>query len=149
MESMDPKVEQQVWQRVRGQAGPAPEREDLQALIRSAREAAAVYRYLMGSLTGRAGDQARLLWQTQQQTVACLKGIYRLSGGAGRKEKGVSAPREPAQRLLERAYFRAKKTVTEYAARELDPQFGVVFRQLARQEESQCAVIAGALGELG
>lgn len=145
---MDENVEQQVWQRVRGQRPQEQTGMDLRNLTLRAMEAAAEYRYLSGVLSGPSRDQARRLWERQQEIVSCLLGIARLSGSPGEKEKILEIPKEPPEKVLVRAYHRARKMVTEYTARGLDPQAGLVYRSLADREQEQCTAIARLLGRM-
>ena len=146
MEQMDKNMERQVWQRVFAQPQTRPERDDLRMLTLSAMEAAAAYRYLAGSLTGKSRDQARLLWEDEQATVASLRGLHRLSGGGGEKPKTISVSKESPEKVLEKCYHRARRAVTEYTARTVDSEFGTVFRKLAEREEEHCVRIAQLLG---
>lgn len=145
MENFDANVEQQVWQRVFAQ--PEQKREDLRPLVLAAMEAAAAYRELAGMLAGSRQEQAKRLYQEQQSTVTCLRGMQRLSGSGGEPPKALPRPREPAQKLLEKNYHRAKRAMTEYTARSLDSEFGVVFQHLAQREGEHCVMIARLLGQ--
>ncbi len=139
-------AQRQVWQRVFAQR--SPKREDLRPLLLSAMESAAVFRYLAAALTGEGREQARALQRSQMETVSCLRGLQALSGGAGAFPKVLPQPKEPANRLLEKAFYRGKNAMTEYTARSLDSDFGMVFHCLAQQEEMRCAAIARLLGSL-
>ncbi len=138
--------ERQVWQRVFSQ--PQQKREDLRPLLLSAMESAGAFRHLAASLTGEGKEQARALHQSQMETVFCLRGLQALSGSAGTFPKVLPQIKEPASRLLEKAFYRAKAAITEYTARSLDPDFGMVFHCLAQREELHCAAIARLLGML-
>lgn len=150
MEPIDAKVEQQVWQRVRGReedAGKSQE-QDLRMLTLRAMEAGADYRHLAGMLTGGNRELARRLWENQSRIVACLRGMARLTRSPAGKAKTLEPSKDPAEKVLRRRYHQARKAVTEYAARGLDPQLGLVFRALSQWEEGQCALIAQLLGLL-
>ncbi len=136
--------QQQIWQRVFSQQ--PTKREDIRPLLLSAAESAAVFHHLANTLTGTARDRAKVLYQSQGETVACLKGLAILSGDPGENLKRLQPSKEPPRRLLEKAYHRAKRAVAEYAARSLDGEFGMVFRCLSQQEEQRCAEIARLLG---
>ena len=142
---MDQKMEQQVWQRVLGQAQlPSG---DLRALELAALEAAAVYRKLSGRFTGRSRETLRRLYDVQTEAAACLKGMERLSGGAGKPAR-VSPPEEPAEKALEKRYHCACRAITEYTARTVDGEFGAVFQHLAELSRTECVLLAGLLGEM-
>ena len=142
-------VERQVWQRVFAQPQTKPEGDDLRMLVLSSLEAAGAYRYLAGILTGRSRELARRLWEEEQETTACLRGLHRLSGGGKERPKGISAMQDRPDKVLEKCYHRARRTVTEYTARTVDSEFGSVFRRLAAREEEHCARIAQLLGNNG
>lgn len=146
MESIDPKVERQVWQRVLKQ--PEPSRGDLRALELAALEAAAVYRKLAGTFTGKTREKIRRLYDGQMETAVCLKGIGRLSGGGSGKKANVSAPDEPAFKALEKQYHCARRAMTEYTARTVDGEYGAVFQRMADIQREACWVLAELLGEL-
>ncbi|MDD5863766.1 MAG: hypothetical protein PUD80_03895 [Firmicutes bacterium] len=140
---MDQNVEKQVWQRVLGQAENP--RRDLRALELEALEAAAVYRSLSGVFTGRSREQVRQLYDGQMETVVCLRGIGRLSGGVG-KAAQISAPEEPVGKALEKRFHCARRAMTEYTARTVDGEFGAVFQHLADLSRRECVLLAELLG---
>lgn len=146
MEKMDRNTEQQVWQRVFAQSPAQPGREDLRMLMLSAMELAAGYRLLTGVLTGSARERAMRLWEDEQSNIACLKGMQRLSGGAEGKPKTLSAPSEPARKVLEKSYHGTRRALTEYTARLADPEFGSVFQKMADREREHCAILMELLG---
>lgn len=146
MENGDKNVERQVWQRVFAQPQTKPEQDDLRMLTLSSMEAAGAYRYLAGTLTGKSRDLARRLWEEEQETAACLRGLHHLSGGGKERPKGMPAVKDSPEKALEKCYHRARRAVTEYTARTVDPEFGSVFRKLADREETHCAQIAQLLG---
>ena len=147
MENVDKNVERQVWQRVLAQPQTKPERDDLRMLILSSMEAAGAYRHLAGTLTGRSRELVRRLWEEEQETTACLRGLHRLSGGK-EKPKGMPAIQGSPEKVLEKCYHRTRRAVTEYTARTVDPEFGSAFRRLAEREEEHCARIAQLLGSI-
>lgn len=144
MEKIDRDLEAQVWQRVMGQ--PEAQRADNRPLLLLSWEAAGTYRHLAGILSGKAGERARRLQDRAMDSVAALKGIRLLSGGQVGHLAPVPIPKEPARRLLEKSYFRARALMTEYTARELDGEFGVVYQRLAARERENCAMLAQLLG---
>ena len=76
-----------------------------------------------------------------------LRGIGRLSGGGGGKTAQIAVPEEPAVKALERRYHCARRAVTEYTARTVDGDFGVVFQHLADLSREECVLLARLLGE--
>ena len=135
---MNRDVEQQVWQRVLGQ--PEPPRGSLRPMELEAMEAAAVYRKLSGQFSGKGREQLRHLYDMQMEMLACLRGIGRLSGCGGGKNAQIALPEEPAAKALER------RAVTEYTARTVDGDFGIVFQHLADLSREECVLLSRLLG---
>ena len=143
MEQTNPDAQQQIWQRVF--APPESPRESLHPLIMSAREQTGLLGRLAASLTtGR--EEANRLYRESWDTVTTLVGLERLRGGTAEALKPGPHPRESARRLLEKSYHQARQAMAEYMAHSLDPELGIVFRQLAQREEAHCAAIARLLG---
>ena len=142
---MNRDVEQQVWQRVLGQSEPP--RGNLRPVELETMEAAAVYRKLAGQFSGRGREQLRHLHDMQMEILACLRGIGRLSGSGGRKTAQIAVPEELAAKALERRYHCARRAVTEYTARTVDGDFGIVFQHLADLSREECVLLARLLGE--
>lgn len=145
MENRDPNVEQQVWQRVFARP-EEPIREDLRTLLLGAMELAAIYRNLAGTLTGKAREQVKQLYEGEAANLACLKGIARLSGRGEEVLKVWNPTKEPAAKALEKCYHKTRRAMIEYASRSADSEFGTVFQKLADREGKHCAVIAELLG---
>ena len=144
MEQYEPDP-QQVWQRVFARS-PEPGREDLEPMLQEAMELAGTYRYLTGTFTGKAREQARRLYEGQLEIIACLKGIGILSGRPEEVLKLWQPTKGSGKQLLERCYHRSRRCMAEYMARSAQGEFGVVFRALADREGEHCAIIAGLLG---
>ena len=140
MERIDRELEERVWQRIQGQpqAGPG----DLRPLLLLAMEAEAACRQLP------PGPTRERLVKNAAANAACLRGIGIL-GGEGGKRQSQAVPREPARKLIEKCYHRARHLTAEYTARELDGEFGVVYRQMADRERENCALLMELLGGLG
>lgn len=146
MDQIDQDIEQKVWQRVLAQPQARSGREDLRSLMLAALETAEIYRLLAGMLTGKARERVNGLWEGEQANAACLRGMQRLSGGTAEKGAALRLPKESARRLLEKSYHRTRRAMTEYTSYLADPEFGVVFQQMADRERAHCAVIAQLLG---
>lgn len=138
----------QVWQRVFARQESAAVR-DLRALQLAVMERLSVYRSLSGKLTGKAKERLQQLSDGEQANLAALKGIARLSGQGGEVLTPWNAQKEPAPKLLEKCYHQTRQCLTEYLSRSAEPEFGVVFRQLAHRAERHCALLAEALGLTG
>ena len=112
-----------------------------------AMEAAAVYRKLAGQSSGKRREQLRHLHDMQLEILACLRGIGRLSGCGSGKTAQIAVPEEPAAEALEKRYHCARRGVTEYTARMVDGDFGIVFQHLADLSREECVLLARMLGE--
>ena len=142
---MNRDTEQQVWQRVLGQQDTG--RGSLRPMELEALEAAAVYRRLAGLFSGKGQELLRQLYNAQTEIIACLRGIGRLAGNSGGKPAQITAPEEPAAKALEKRYHCARRAVTEYTARTVDGEFGIVFQRLADLSRDECVALARLLGE--
>jgi len=147
LEKFDPNTEQQIWQRVL--ARPEEDRQnDLRQLQREAMELAAVYRSLSGQLTGKAKEQANRLYLGEKANIAALGGIRILSRQKEETLKLWQPGKEPAVKVLQRCYHRARRCMAEYMARSAETEFGIVFQKLAQREGEHCALIAQMLGSI-
>lgn len=146
MEKFDPNRELQIWQRVAG--GPQPENGNIRPLLLAAVENAAVLRHLTGLLTGKARERMKPLQEGAQRSVEALKGVQKLLGHPAGDLRPPLIPKEPPRRLLEKSFHRTLRLMTEYSARVLDPEYGVVYQALADRERKAAAVLAEVIGGL-
>ena len=137
--------ENPVWQRVWN--GQRPESGDIRPLLLTAAESLAVYGRLVQTLQGRQRETAAELRDMARRSLDALKGIQSLSGHPAGKLRTPPVPKEPPRRLLEKSYHRALRQMTEYTARSLDPEFGVVYQSLGDRERSAAVLLAQLLGE--
>ena len=144
MEKLDPNRELQVWQLVA--AGPKPEGGDIRPLLLAAAESAAVYRHLMGLLTGKSRERIKTLYRGAWRSLEALKGIQLMSGHPAGNLRTPPIPRELPRRLLEKSFHRALGQMTEYTARTLDPEFGVIWQGLADRERETVMILAELIG---
>jgi len=147
MDKQNRDMEQQVWQRVRSAREEAP-RNELRQLQREAMELAAIYRSLSAQMAGKPQERVKQLYAGEKANAAALVGIGKLSRQGGENLKLWQPGNEELFRLLERCYHRTRKCMTEYLARSVDGEFGVVFEKMAKREGEHCAVIAEVLGSL-
>lgn len=136
--------ERKVWQRVT--AGPQPGNADIRPLLLSAWESAAVFRHLTGLLTGKQRERIRELQEDARRSVDALKGIQTMSGNPAGKLQPPPIPKEPVRRLLEKSFYRSLRLMTEYTARALDPEYGVVYQALADREREAAMILAELVG---
>ena len=129
----DRELERRVWERVAARESP-PREEDLEALLRQAREIAEEYR----ALAPLMGDRSTLagIRREEQEIARILAGIRVLSQG-GRSEK--------LQRLR-RCYHRSRRAMTDYAARVATPEVGLAYQYLSELERQHCLEILRMLG---
>ena len=146
MEKLDPNLEAQVWRRITGQ--PQPERGDLQPLLLIAWEQAQVLRQVTGLLSGKTRERMKGLSGSAVRSVEAIKGILLMSGQPAGKLRPQPIPRELPRRLLEKSFHRTLRMMTEYSARALDPEYGVVYQALADRERKAAAVLAEVIGGL-
>lgn len=146
MKKFDPNRELQIWQRVTG--GPQPGNGDIRPLLLAAVENAAVLRHLTGLLTGKTRERMKSLQEGAQRSVEALKGVQKMLGHPAGDLQPPLIPKEPPRRLLEKSFHRTLRLMTEYSARALDPEYGVVYQALADRERKAAAVLAEVIGGL-
>ena len=130
MEDRD--LEKRVWERVAAREG-AP-REDMEELLRQARELGEEYRAL-ARLMGDRGELAGVR-REQQENARILAGIRALQQGGGS---------EKMQRLR-RCYHRSRRAMTDYAARMAAAEVGLAYQYLSELERQRCIEVLKMLG---
>ena len=138
--------ESQVWQRVF--QPPEQPTSDLRPLRMAVMELAAGYRHLSQTLTGPGKELARRLWEEEQASAACLKGLALLSGGGPEVLKIWDPPKESPQKLLVKCYHKSRRCMVECMTRSAEAEYGTVFRHLADREGQHCALLSQLLGML-
>ena len=130
MEDRD--LEKRVWERVAAREG-AP-REDMEELLRQARELGEEYR----ALTRLMGDRGELagIRREQQENARILAGIRALQQGGGSEK----------QKRLRRCYHRSRRATTDYAARVATPEVGLAYQYLSELERRHCIEVLKMLG---
>ena len=130
MEDRD--LEKRVWERVAAREG-AP-REDMEELLRQARELGEEYR----ALARRMGDRGELagIRREQQEIARILAGIRALQQGGGSEK----------QKRLRRCYHRSRRAMTDYAARVATPEVGLAYQYLSELERRHCIEVLKMLG---
>ena len=150
MEKIDKHMENRVWQRVQARQEPAdiqPRRDNLKPWILAAQENAAAYRSLELQLIGKQWDGLRRLEQESSRIVHSLRGISALRGEVV-KLTPLPTPREAPRRTLEKSFHRSLRLWQELDSRCDDPEWGVVFRSLARRAEDHCVQLTELIGRL-
>jgi len=146
LEKLDPNLEAQVWRRIAGQ--PQPERGDLRPLLLMAWESASVYRHLLGLLSGKQRERMKNLQEQAMRSVDSLKGIQSMYGQSAGNLRAQPVPKESARRMLEKSFHRCGRLMTEYTARALDPEYGVVYQGLADREREAGMILAELIGSM-
>lgn len=150
MENLDKAMESRVWQRVQSRQEITPEpvrRDNLKPWILAAQENTAAYRNLSLQLIGKQWEGLRRLEAESGRMVHSLRGIC-ASRGESVKLTPLPAPREAPRRCLEKSLRRSLRMHQELESRCSDPEFGPVFRSLARKAEDHCAALTEMLGRL-
>ena len=88
------------------------------------------------------------LAQQEQAHISCLKGIYTMITGEKARFLPPKVADDPPDIVLRRCYGREMRALAQFEARQNDPQYGHVFRGLARQEQEHCHKLLELLGML-
>ena len=140
---METNRETQVWQRVGAPPNSGQSPQELRILLQNAGERGSLFRSLSGQ-TSRSREQIKQLQELELGNIACLKGMLAFSG---QDTKIPVRNPAPARQSLIRGYYLAKKAAAEYTARSVDPEFGIVYQQMAGREAIICALVTQLLGE--
>ena len=150
MDKVDKQMEKRVWQRVQSRQEttmPPLRQESLKPWVPVAQENTAVFRALQLQLIGKQWEGLRKMEADSGRMVQALRGICLMQGETVRLNP-VPTPKEAPRRALEKSFHRTRRLRDEMEKRCADPEFGVVFRSLARRGEDLCAAIAEMLGRL-
>ena len=148
MKPYDPKTAARVWDRVQNSAPPPGDAQTILNLIAEEMLDAAAYQRLARRLPPPQAAVAKNLYQQEQSHISCLKGIYTLITGDKPIVPPPSAGDDQPEITLRRCYGREMRCLSQYEARTGDPQYGHIFRTLARQEQEHCHKILEILGAL-
>lgn len=143
---MESNRETQVWQRVGAPPNQSQSPQELRILLQNAWERASLFRSLSGQ-TSRSREHIKQLQELELGNIACLKGMLAFSGH-DIKISARNLPPAPARQSLIRGYYLAKKAAAEYTARSVDPEFGMVYQEMAGREAKICALVTQLLGEI-
>ena len=148
MKNYDPKTAARVWDRVQNAAVPAGDSQLILNLIAEEILDAATYLQLSKRLSTPQAAAIKQLAQQEQSHVSCLKGVYTMITGEKPKVLPVKVSDDPPDIVLRRCYGREMRALAQYEARQNDPQYGHVFRMMARQEQEHCRRLLEILGVL-
>ena len=148
MKNYDPKTAARVWDRVQNAAVPIADAQLILNLIGDEALDAATYLQLSKRLPVPQATVIRQMSQQEQAHISCLKGIYTMITGEKAKILPPKVADDPPDIVLRRCYGREMRALAQYEARQNDPQYGHVFRTLARQEQEHCHRLLEILGIL-
>ena len=148
MKNYDPKTAARVWDRVQNAAVPIADAQLILNLIADEALDAATYLQLSKRLPTPQATVIRQMAQQEQAHISCLKGIYTMITGEKAKILPPKVADDPPDIVLRRCYGREMRALVQYEARQNDPQYGHVFRTLARQEQEHCHRLLEILGIL-
>lgn len=148
MKNYDPKTAARVWDRVQNAAVPIADAQLILNLIADEALDAATYLQLSKRLPVPQATVIRQMSQQEQTHISCLKGIYTMITGEKAKILPPKVADDPPDIVLRRCYGREMRALVQYEARQNDPQYGHVFRTLARQEQEHCHRLLEILGVL-
>ena len=137
-----------VWDRVRSAAVPAPDAQSILGLIAEEMADAAAYQKLAQRLPPPLAAIAKQISREEQSHVACLKGVYTLITGQKPLVPPPAVSDDGPEIVLRRCYGREMRCLSQYEARQSDPQYGHIFRTLAQQEKAHCHRILEILGAI-
>ena len=147
METYNPEMAAQVWQRVRNSAPIEDGAADLPALIAGEWTDAATYLHLSRRFQGKEAAALRRMFEEEQSHAACLKGIYTLITGERTVTRTPPLPQEPVITTLRKCYGREMRSLAEYEQRSGHRDYGPVFQRMAEQEREHCRVLLELLGK--
>ena len=139
MEPYDGQMAQRVWQRVRGAEEP------ILSLLTLESQAAAAYGQLARRLPKHRKQFERMLQQTQYH-IKCLRGMGYLTSGVRPARLPLKPRQETTAGLLRTCYLHSLKAAEGYAQHQDNPEYGIVFAQLAQEKRQHCALLLALLG---
>ena len=148
MKPYDPNTAAKVWDRVRSTPAATADAQAVLELIAQEMLDAATYSRLAQRLPPPQAAIARQIARQEQSHISCLKGVYTLITGQKPMVPKPAVTDDPPDILLRRCYGREMRCLSQYEARQTDPQYGHIFRTLAHQEQEHCHRILEILGTL-
>lgn len=150
MEVFDQETAARVWQRVQrreGFAEPETGQEDPVSLMLQSHALAGLYLGMQRRFTGAGAERIRRLYRQHRETIACLKGLCRLSGTAPGLPPMEAGSGDTADRLRSCAH-RERRLGAAFARLAAEGEFAQVYAQLSRQAGERCREVLQLLGEL-
>lgn len=141
MVKIDPKLQSQVWQRVQGeQTGPNEQRIALLEV-----ETAAQLQALMVYYPGKRQLLQQMLSQCQNH-LACLQGVEYLRRGLRQSMPSVKSRLSDEAAIVRKCYVNCLTLANLYEQNGSDPEYGVVYREMAHAKRQHCMQLLMLLG---
>lgn len=142
MVKIDPKLQSQVWQRVQGeQAGPNEQRLSLLEA-----ETAAQFQALMAYYPGKRQLLQQMLSQCQNH-LACLQGVEYLRRGLRQSLPAVKPRLKDEAAIARKCYVNCLNLANLYEQNRNDPEYGVVYGELAHAKRQHCMQLLILMGQ--
>ena len=139
---IDPKLQTQVWQRVQGEQ-PRPSDQQM-ALLEA--ETAAQIQALMAYYPGKRQLLQKMLTQCQDH-LACLRGVEYLRRGLGQEMPAVKPRLKDEAAVVRKCYVNCLNLANLYEQNRSDPEYGLVYGEMARVKGQQCMQLLMLLGQ--
>ena len=146
MERVDPNKAAAVWQRVHATGQTKPNLRELPAIIQQILTDMSIYQSLSRKIS--ANPLPQQLYRLCSGQAACLRGICRMATGTFPPPFTPGTPQEPVEPALRHNYSHALQRISKYESLSTDPEYGIVFAQLAQQEKEHCRFIPELLGSM-
>ena len=148
MKPYDPNTAAKVWDRVRSTPSVTADAQAILELITQEMLDVATYNRLAQRLPAPKAAIVRQIAREEQSHIACLKGVYTLITGQKPTVPKPAIADDAPEIVLRRSYGREMRCLSQYEARQTDPQYGYIFLSLARQEKEHCHRLLEILGTL-
>ena len=139
---IDPKMQALVWQRVQGEQ-PRPGDQQM-ALLEA--ETAAQIQALMAYYPGKRQLLQQMLTQCQDH-LTCLRGVEYLRRGLGQEMPAVKPRLKDEAAVVRKCYVNCLNLANLYEQNRSDPEYGVVYGEMARVKGQQCMQLLMLLGQ--
>lgn len=148
MDHIDSALEKRVWDRVRTEA---PQQEEFYPGVWTVREleTAKTCEELSRRMTGGPRVTLQSIAREDRRHLDCMKGMCILTRGTC--PSPAASTRQyptPVEAALRKLYAMKLRAAREYRAHTANPEYGIVFAQLAQQEEHHCRQLLELLGQL-
>lgn len=143
MEHLDPKTQERVWQRVRGEE---PAAVPALSLMTTEAEVAAQLQLLMRNFPGKRKLLQTMLSQTRNH-LTCLQGMCLLRQGKKPPRPAVRPRSTDTTALVRKCYVNCMNLAAKYDAGSADPEYGIVYAEMSHTKRRHCAQLLSLLGD--